>query len=89
MTGSARARIRELEALSHKAEAGDKGAKKELRQALRESAPEVITRCSDSARVYRRFLAKTASGENPLVEEAIVERAGMLAAETDSVPPTF
>ena len=88
LTDSTRARIRELEALSHKAEAGDEGARKELRQALRESAPDVIAQCSDTARVYRRLLAKTASANDTLVEEAIVERARMLASEVAGENPT-
>jgi hypothetical protein len=74
-------RIRELRALSKRAEGGDKAAKSELRRAVRESAPEVVARCSDNARTYRGFLAKTASGEDPLVEEAFVRRAELLAAE--------
>jgi hypothetical protein len=88
LTDSTRARIRELEALSDKAEAGEAGARQELRQALRESAPEVIAWCSDTARVYRRLLAKTASAKDTLVEEAIVERAKMLASEVAGVNPT-
>ena len=43
-TDGAQQRIRELRALSDKAEAGDGDAKKELRRALRESAPEVVAR---------------------------------------------
>ncbi len=74
-------RITELRALSERAEGGDKAARRELRRAVRESAPEVVARCSDIARTYRRFLAKTASGKDPLVEEAFVRRAELLAAE--------
>jgi DNA mismatch repair ATPase MutS len=88
LTDGARARIQELEALSHKAEAGEAGARQELRQALRESAPEVIVRCSDTARVYRRLLAKTASGNDMLKEDAIVEQARMLASEVAGENPT-
>ena len=84
----ARRRIRELRALSEKAEAGDGDAKKELRRAVRESAPEVVARCSDTARVYRRVLAKTASGGDGLVEEAIVERAGLLAGDLAGENPS-
>ena len=74
-------RIRELRALSERAEGGDQEARKELRRAVRESAPEVVARCSELARTYRRFLAKTASGKDPLVEEAFVRQAELLAAE--------
>ena len=81
-------RIRELRALSDKAEAGDGDAKKELRRAVRESAPEVVARCSDTARTYRRVLARTASGGDGLVEEAIVERARTLAGEVAGESPS-
>ena len=40
-----------------------------------------MARCSEIARTYRGFLAKTASGGDPLVEEAFVRRAELLAAE--------
>lgn len=62
LTDGARARIQELEALSERAEADDKEARRELRRAVRESAPEVIARCSNIARTYRRLVADTASG---------------------------
>jgi len=82
------ARVRELQALSERAEGGDAEARKELRRAVRESAPEVIAQCSDIARTYRKFLAKTASGKDPLVEEAFVRRAEMLAVEAAGDNPS-
>ncbi len=88
LTDGTRQRIRELQALSDKAEAGDGDAKKELRRAVRESAPEVVARCSDTARVYRRVLAKAASDGDGLVKEAIVERARMLAGELAGENPS-
>ena len=42
-------RLAELEALSDKARDGDKEAMRELRQALRESSPEIVARASDFA----------------------------------------
>ena len=81
-------RIRELRALSKRAEGDDREARRELRRAVRESAPEVVARCSEIARTCRRFLAKTASGKDPLVEEAFVRRAELLAAEVGGrMPP--
>jgi hypothetical protein len=88
LTDGARARIRELRDLADRAERGEEGARKELRVALRESAPEVIARCSNTARSYRGILAKTASGGDPLVEEAIQERASRLAAEVAGENPS-
>ena len=88
LTDGARARIRELQALADRAEKGEEGARKELRVAVRESAPEVIARCSNTARSYRGILAKTASGGDPLVEEAIQERASRVAAEVAGENPS-
>ncbi len=88
LEGDTRERIRVLRALSKRAEGGDEEARKELRRAVRESAPEVVARCSDIARTYRRFLAKTASGKDPLVEEAFVRRAEMVAAEVAGENPS-
>jgi|SRR5215212_6094151 len=88
LTDSARERIRDLQALADKAEDGDAEARNELRAALRESTPEIIARCSNTARVYRGVLAKTASGGDPLVEEAIKERAARMASEVAGENPT-
>jgi hypothetical protein len=88
LTDGDRERVKELRALSDRVEEGDEEARKELRQAVRESSPEVIARCSDIARTYRRFLAKPASGKNPLVEEAFVVRSEMLALEIAGQSPT-
>jgi hypothetical protein len=88
LTDGARARIRELEALSEKAEGGDKEARRELRRAVKESAPEVIARCADIARNYRRLVADTASGRDPLVQEAVVEQARRMAGEIAGETPT-
>jgi hypothetical protein len=76
-----RERIYELQELSDKAEDDDEGARQELRRRLAQEAPEVVARCSDSARTYRRLLAKRSSGGSPLVEEAISERARRMALE--------
>jgi hypothetical protein len=58
LTDGARARIKELQVLSERAEEGDQEARRELRRALRSSAPEVIARCADTSRGYRRVLAQ-------------------------------
>jgi hypothetical protein len=90
LTDGQRERIHELQELADKAEGGDKGARSELRRALRESAPEVVARCSDTARTYRRILAETASGGDPLVQEAIAEQARLMAMElAGENPPPF
>jgi hypothetical protein len=88
LTDEARVRVRELQEIANRAEGGEAGAREELRAALRKSAPEVIARCSNTARIYRRVLAERASGGNLLVEEAIRERATLMAAEIAGENPT-
>jgi hypothetical protein len=88
LSDEARAKIDELQALADRAGDGDKVAREELRNALREAAPEIIARCSNTARLYRRVLAKVASGGNPLVEEAIGEAARRMAVEIAGEDPT-
>ena len=88
LTEATRKRIRELQELADKAEGGEDGARLELRRRLREETPEVVARCSDSARSYRRLLAERASGGNPLRKEAISERAGRMALELAGENPT-
>jgi hypothetical protein len=88
LTEATRKRIRELQELADKAEGGDDGARLELRRRLREESPDVVARCSDSARSYRRLLAERSSGGNPLRKEAISERAGRMALELAGENPT-
>jgi hypothetical protein len=88
LTDASREQIRELEALSRKAEDGDADAQRELRRAVKESAPEVIARCSNIARDYRRMVADTAAGRDPLVTETIVERARRMSLEIAGENPT-
>ncbi len=82
------ARVGELQELSQKAQDGDKKAREQLRRAVRESSPAVVARCSDFARTYRRKLAKTSSGGDPLVEDAVMTRAEMMRLEIAGENPT-
>jgi hypothetical protein len=61
-----------LQALSDKAENGDKEARRELRRAVRESAPEIVLRASDIGRRGQWALIKTVAADDPLTEEALV-----------------
>ncbi len=81
-------RLKELEELSKKAESGDKEARRELRRAVKSSAPEVIVRASDIARTGQRVLAKTAAANDPLVEEALYARLDTMKAEIAGEDPT-
>jgi hypothetical protein len=87
LTEATRQRIHKLQELADKAEEED-GARRELRRRLREETPEVLARCSDFARSYRRLLAERSSGGNPLRKEAISERAGRMAIELAGDNPT-
>lgn len=90
LTDTAREQLHELEELADKVEEDpdDRNARTALRRALKESAPEVVSRCADTAWAYRRILAKTASGGNPLVREGIAERASRMATELAGENPT-
>ena len=81
-------RLSALEVLSEKAEGGDKSARKELRKAVRESAPEVISRASDIGRRGRWALIKTVAANDPLTEEALVARLDLLHAEVAGSDPS-
>jgi hypothetical protein len=81
-------RLAELEALSDKARDSDKEAMRELRQALRESSPEIVARASDFARLGRRVLAETIAASEPLMEEALVTRLELMHAEVAGENPT-
>jgi hypothetical protein len=81
-------RLEELRALSKKAEAGEKGARKELKQALRESSPSVIARASDIGRKAQHLLINTAAGGEPLAEYALSARLDMMRADVAGENPT-
>lgn len=88
LTDGQREKIRELQALADEAKDGDQEALRALRIALLQSSPEVVVRCSDTARNYRGILAETASAGSPLVKEAILERAQLMAVDLAGENPT-
>ena len=77
-----------LRALSERAENGDKEARKELRRALRESAPEIVIRASDIGRRGQWALIKTAAANDPLTEEALVARMDLMRADVAGPDPS-
>ena len=81
-------RLSVLEALSEKAEAGDKAARRELREAVRESAPEVISRASEFGKRGRWALIKTASANDVLMEEALGARVELMRTEVAGPDPS-
>jgi hypothetical protein len=74
-------RLDELRALSEKAEAGEKGARQELNQALLKSSPAVIARASDVGRKSLHLLAGQLAAGNPLAESALSARLDLMRAE--------
>ncbi len=88
LSEEARARIAELRAVSEKAEAGDKEARKELRRLVRASSPEVIGRVSDIGRRAGRILAHTAAGGDPFTEEALYAKLDAMRVEIAGENPT-
>ena len=81
-------RLAKLEELSDRAVDGDKKAREELRQALRESGPEVVREASELARIGQRALIKTAAGSEALREEALVIRLDTMRSEIAGPDPS-
>jgi hypothetical protein len=83
-----RDKLKDLHKLFEKVEDGDKDARLELRRAVRESTPEMIARVSDLAGSYRRVLAKSASGGDPLLQEGLEERTRLMVERVAGDKPT-
>ena len=83
-----RIRLAELRALSQKAEAGDKDARRKLRLMVRASSEEVIGRASDVGRRAGRTLAHTAAGGDLLTEEALYVKLDAMRTEIAGEDPT-
>lgn len=81
-------RLAELRVLSKKAQAGDAGARGELRRMVRASSPEVIGRASDIGRKAGQTLARAASGGDPLTDEALYAKLDLTRAEIAGEDPT-
>ena len=81
-------RLAKLRALSKRAEAGEKEARKELRRMVRSSSEEVIGRASDVGRRAGQTLARTASGGDPLIEEALFAKLDVMRAQIAGDDPT-
>jgi hypothetical protein len=81
-------RLGELRTLSQRVEVGDKSARKELRKAVRQSAPEVISRASDIGRRGQWALIKTVAANDPLTEEGLVARLDLMRAEVAGPDPS-
>src|SRR5215203_3063131 len=88
LSNETNARLRELRILSEKAEAGEKGARRELRKAIRNSTPEVVAKASDIARKGHKILIGTAAGGDSLMEEALSARLDLMRAQIAGEDPT-
>ena len=87
-TDDEKARYQKLQELQAAAEEGDQEARGELRRAVRESSPALIKRLGNYTKSYRRVLARSASAGHALIEDAITERADLLAREVAGLNPT-
>jgi hypothetical protein len=81
-------RLEELRDLSEKAENAERGARQELREKLHESSADIVVRASDVGRKAQRLLIETASGGDPLTEDALSGRLDMMRAEIAGENPT-
>jgi hypothetical protein len=88
LSDDARARIRELQGLEERVEKGEKGARRDLRRAVRESGPAVIARCADVSRSTRGMLAGAVSGGSPLLKDALEAKTEAMRAEIAGENPT-
>jgi hypothetical protein len=77
-----------LQAFSEKVENGDKEARKELRRALRESAPQIVLQASDIGRRGQWALIKTVAANDPLTEEALLARLEQMRADVAGPEPS-
>jgi hypothetical protein len=88
LSGATRDRLAELRALSDRAEAGDKEARRKLRLMVRASSAEVVGKASDVGRRSGRVLARSAAGGDPLAEEALYAKLDVMRAEIAGEDPT-
>jgi hypothetical protein len=88
LSSETKAKLRELRILSEKAEAGEKGARRELRRAIRNSTLEVTAKASDIARKGHKILIGTAAGGDPLMEEALSARLAIMRAQIAGEDPS-
>lgn len=87
LSKSAKDRLAELRALSEDAKSGDKGARRALRKAVRESPHEVVAEASDLARQGQWALIKTTAAGKPLKEEALLARLDLMRSEIAGFHP--
>jgi len=88
LSKEAKDRLAKLEELSDRAADGDKKARGELRQALRESGPEVVREASELARIGQSTLIRTAAGSEALREEALLIRLDLMRSEIAGPDPS-
>ena len=80
--------IERLRELSDRAEGGDEGARAELRRAVARASPAAIAGASDIARRSDKFLVRTISAGEPLMQEALLARLGHMREEIAGEDPS-
>lgn len=81
-------KLRELRALSTRAEEGDKEARKELRQILEGSSSQLIAEAANFTLRAEWMMVKTVSAGEPLMEEALTVRLERMRDEVAGEAPT-
>lgn len=81
-------RVEELRELSGRAEDGDKEARRELREVLKESTPEVIAEVTDLARQAERRMSRAQAAGDVLLQEALPMRLEAMRREIAGEDPT-
>jgi hypothetical protein len=71
LPAEAKTELTRLRSLSERAQTGDTLARKELREALQNTSPQLIAEVTDFTRQAQRMVAKTISSGDRLMEEAL------------------
>lgn len=80
-------RLDELRSLSKRVEAGERGAREKLKEALLDSSPEVVARAADVGRKSQHLLIDTLAGGNPLAEQALSAQLDLMRADLAGEAP--
>jgi hypothetical protein len=81
LPAEAKAELTRLRSLSERAQTGDTLARKELREALQKTSPQLITEVTDFTRQAQRMVATTISSGDRLMEEALPLRLAAMQHE--------
>jgi hypothetical protein len=81
LPAEAKAELTRLRTLSERAQTGDAQARRELREALDKTSPQLIDEATDFTRLTQRIVIKTISGSDRLMQEALPRRLEAMRRE--------